>query len=180
MLPEHAPAEYADRAVLWNAVEKSERYCTAQLSREIEIALPAKLTHEQNISLVRGYVKDNFVNAGMCADVCFHNKDDGNPHVHIMLTMRPIETSGKWGQKSRTVNGREKSILLTGMTATKPKNGERRLRNIATPLWSLTDSSLRLTIAVMNGGGLILFRRCISGPPLLKWRSAASAPSAAI
>ena len=107
ILPNHAPAEYTDRTVLWNAVEKSERYCTAQLSREIEIALPVKLTTEQNISLVRGYVQDTFVNAGMCADVCLHNKDDGNPHVHIMLTMRPIEQDGKWGQKSRTINGRK-------------------------------------------------------------------------
>lgn len=37
MLPDHAPAEYADRAVLWNAVEKFERYKTAQLAREIEL-----------------------------------------------------------------------------------------------------------------------------------------------
>ncbi len=35
LLPGHAPADYADRAVLWNAVEKAERYKTAQLSREI-------------------------------------------------------------------------------------------------------------------------------------------------
>ena len=107
MLPDHAPAEYKNRTVLWNAVEKSERYCTAQLSREIEIALPAKLTAEQNLSLVRRYVQDTFVNAGMCADVCVHDKGNGNPHVHIMLTMRPIEPDGKWGQKSRTINGRK-------------------------------------------------------------------------
>ena len=50
ILPDHAPAEYTDRAVLWNAVEKIERYKTAQLAREIEIALPAELTREQNIS----------------------------------------------------------------------------------------------------------------------------------
>ena len=52
LLPENAPVEYSDRAVLWNAVEKSERYCNAQLSREIEIALPIELDKEQNISLV--------------------------------------------------------------------------------------------------------------------------------
>ena len=101
LLPSHAPAVYADRAVLWNAVEKVERYKTAQLSREIEIALPAELTREQNISLVRRYVKEQFVTAGMCVDVCVHDKDDGNPHAHIMLTLRPIEPDGTWGQKSR-------------------------------------------------------------------------------
>ena len=101
LLPAHAPAAYAERAVLWNAVEKVERYKTAQLSREIEIALPAELTREQNISLVHRYVSEQFVSAGMCADVCVHDKGDGNPHVHIMLTLRPIEPDGTWGQKSR-------------------------------------------------------------------------------
>ena len=78
LLPDHAPAEFADRAVLWNAVEKIERYKTAQLAREIEIALPVELTREQNISLLRKYVMEQFVSAGMCADVCVHDKDDGN------------------------------------------------------------------------------------------------------
>jgi len=107
LLPENATSEYADRSALWNAVEKAERYKTAQLAREIEIALPAELTQEQNISLVRGYIKESFTDAGMCADVCIHDKNDGNPHAHIMLTMRPIDKDGKWGQKSRTVNGQK-------------------------------------------------------------------------
>jgi len=55
----------------------SERYKTAQLAREIELALPAELSREQNISLVRDYVKKHFVEAGMCADVCMHDKGDG-------------------------------------------------------------------------------------------------------
>jgi len=107
MLPKNAPLEYSNRAVLWNAVEKSERYKTAQLAREIEFALPVEVTHEQNISLVRRFVNDTFVNAGMCADVSVHDTGKGNPHAHIMLTMRPIEKDGRWGQKSHTVNGRK-------------------------------------------------------------------------
>jgi hypothetical protein len=38
LLPDNAPAEYADRAVLWNAVEKIEKAKNAQLAREIELA----------------------------------------------------------------------------------------------------------------------------------------------
>jgi hypothetical protein len=107
LLPDHAPAEYSDRAVLWNSVEKNERYKTAQLSREIEIALPVELNREQQISLARRYVQDTFVRAGMCADICIHDKEDGNPHAHIMLTMRPIDEHGAWGAKSRTVDGKK-------------------------------------------------------------------------
>jgi hypothetical protein len=107
LLPENAPAGYADRSTLWNAVEKAERYKTAQLAREMEIALPVELTREQQISLARRFVQETFVNAGMCADVCLHDAGKGNPHAHVMLTMRPIEKDGTFGAKSRTVNGRK-------------------------------------------------------------------------
>jgi hypothetical protein len=107
LLPENAPPEYAERAVLWNAVEKSERFINAQLAREIEISLPVELTREQNISLALDFAKQTFVNQGMCADVCVHDTDGTNPHAHIMLTMRPVEKDGKWGQKSYTVDGKK-------------------------------------------------------------------------
>jgi len=107
LLPENAPAEYADRSTLWNAVEKAERYKTAQLAREIEIALPVELNREHQIALARRYVKETYVSAGMCADICLHDKGDGNPHAHIMLTMRPLEKDGTWGAKSKTVDGRK-------------------------------------------------------------------------
>ena len=101
LLPDNAPLEYTNRAILWNAVEKIEKAKNSQLAREIELALPAELTKEQNISLVRDYVKEHFVSAGMCADVCVHDKNDGNPHAHILLTMRPFESDKTWGAKSR-------------------------------------------------------------------------------
>ena len=81
-------------------MEKIERYKTAQLAREIELALSVELTREQNISLVREYIKRNFVDAGMCAEIYLHDKNDGNPHAHVLLAMRPIEQSGEWGPKS--------------------------------------------------------------------------------
>ena len=107
MLPENAPEMFKDRSILWNSVEINERYKTAQLARELVIALPVELSLEQNIKLAREYVQKNFVDAGMCADLCVHDTGDGNPHVHIMLTMRPIEIDGAWGQKSKTINGQK-------------------------------------------------------------------------
>ena len=101
MLPDHAPPEYSDRNLLWNSVEWNETKANAQLARSIELSLPAELNHEQNIALLRKYVQENFVDKGMCADIAFHNKNDGNPHVHILLTMRPLTADGKWGEKSR-------------------------------------------------------------------------------
>jgi len=103
MLPAHAPPEFSDRATLWNSVEKIEKSSDAQLAREIEVALPVELSRAQQLALVRSFVKDNFVDAGMCADFALHDKDDGNPHAHIMLTIRPLRPDGKWGAKCRKV-----------------------------------------------------------------------------
>src|SRR3954466_8015057 len=38
LLPEGAPERWADRAVLWNAVEAAEKRKDAQLAREVEFA----------------------------------------------------------------------------------------------------------------------------------------------
>ena len=96
MLPENAPKEFLDRSALWNSVEMAEKSSDAQLAREIEIALPKELNREEQLKLIRAYVRDTFVNAGMCADFALHDKGDGNPHVHIMLTLRPLNPDGTW------------------------------------------------------------------------------------
>ena len=101
MLCENAPKEYQDRSTLWNEVEKIEKGSKARLAREYEVALPVEMTREEQINLVRNFVKDNFVDKGMCADFAIHDKEDGNPHAHIMLTTRPIEKDGSWGTKQK-------------------------------------------------------------------------------
>lgn len=108
MLPEDAPARLADRSNLWNEVEQVERRKDAQLAREVEVSLPHELTREERVSLVTDYVQRNFVDAGMCADVCVHERDDGhNPHAHIMLTMRTVDAEG-FGAKNRDWNARDR------------------------------------------------------------------------
>lgn len=103
LLPPHAPPEFSDRSTLWNSVEEIEKARDSQLAREVEAALPRELTREQQLALVRRYVQDTFVSAGMCADVALHDKGDGNPHAHILLTIRPLKEDGTWGAKCRKV-----------------------------------------------------------------------------
>ena len=88
-------------APFYGMLSKKRKNSNAQLAREIEVALPVELTRKQNISLAREYAERHFVSASMCADVCIHNKSDGNPHAHIMLTLRPFERDGSWGAKSK-------------------------------------------------------------------------------
>ena len=101
MLPLHAPPSFSDRSTLWNSVELYEKAGNAQLAREIDAALPIELSREEQIRLVREYCSSQFVSRGMCVDYAIHDTDKGNPHCHIMLTMRPLDERGAWAAKSK-------------------------------------------------------------------------------
>ena len=103
LLPANAPAEYADRSTLWNAVEAVEKSKNAQLAREIEIALPNELSQKECIALTHDFVQKTFVDKGMCADICIHDPqhEQKNIHAHIMLTMRAINEDGTWVDKQK-------------------------------------------------------------------------------
>lgn len=123
LVPKYVPERFKDRSTLWNEVEQNEKSGNAQLAREIEIGLPKELSLETQIALVREYILENFICNGMCADFSIHHPpltngkgvpidEDGKPtndiskmtfrncHVHIMLTMRPMDESGQWEPKS--------------------------------------------------------------------------------
>lgn len=101
-LPEYAPAEWQDRGVLWNAVEKIEKTKDSRLAREFVPALPVELNKEQWQQLLSDFIKEQFVADGMCADVAIHDPypPGHNPHAHIMLTVRPLDENGKWQYKT--------------------------------------------------------------------------------
>ena len=101
LLPAHAPPAFSDRSTLWNSVELSEKSNNAQLAREVEIALPVELSREEQTRLVRGYCSSQFVSKGMIADFNLHDTGGGNPHAHILLTMRPLDERGAWLPKSK-------------------------------------------------------------------------------
>ena len=101
LLPAHAPPAFSDRSTLWNSVELSEKSNNAQLAREVEIALPVELSREEQTRLVRDYCSSQFVSKGMIADFNLHDTGGGNPHAHILLTMRPMDEKGAWLPKSK-------------------------------------------------------------------------------
>ena len=101
LLPPNAPPDFQDRGTLWNSVEQIEKACNSQLARELEVALPIELSREEQVRLVRAYCSSQFVSRGMCADFNIHDTGSGNPHAHILLTMRPMDERGKWLPKSK-------------------------------------------------------------------------------
>jgi MobA/MobL family len=77
---------------LWNEVAAQEKRRNGQHAREFVIALPVELTRAQNIALVREFIEAEFAAKGVIADWVYHDKL-GNPHVHVMHTLRMIGPS---------------------------------------------------------------------------------------
>lgn len=71
-----------------------EQRDVAVLSRSFELAVPVELSAEQQVALVRGFVHDELTIRGMVADWVLHDDGGGNPHAHILVTMRPLTNEG--------------------------------------------------------------------------------------
>ena len=128
ILPDNAHAEYKDRAVLWNAVEQVEKAKNIQLAREIEIALPVELSHMQNLNLVREYVKKNFVEHGMCADIAYMTIKKEIP----MPISRPFNEDKTWGDKQKKVYQYDKN----GNKIYDPKKRQYKCSKVQTTDWN--------------------------------------------
>ncbi len=110
LAPDHAPDWVRDRSELWNRVEESETRKNSQVAREVRVALPAELTHEQRVALVREFAQAQFVDRGMVADIALHapgrDGDERNHHAHILLTTREVDADG-FTTKNRDWNAKE-------------------------------------------------------------------------
>ena len=110
LLPDGAPEQLSDRATLWNTVEAGEKRKDAQLSREVEFAIPREMDQAQGVELARDFVQREMVDRGMVADLNVHWDigADGlaKPHAHVMLSMREVGEEG-FGAKVRDWNRTE-------------------------------------------------------------------------
>ncbi|WP_343277377.1 MobQ family relaxase, partial [Ligaoa zhengdingensis] len=123
-LPPMAPAEWQEREMLWNAVEKAETSKDSRLAREFIVALPVELGRDEWQMLLTKFIQEQFVSDGMCADVCIHDTDGHNPHAHIMLTVRPLTMDGKWQYKTEKEYLCMKNGVECGFTAAEFKTAQ--------------------------------------------------------
>jgi hypothetical protein len=122
ILPKSAPARFRNRQTLWNEAEKAEKRTDSRTGRAIIAALPNELTLKEYIPIVEVFVYRAFVSLGMCADIAIHdgcrentskkmidhgNIPPNNPHVHILLTDRPVGKNGFCTEKNRDWNKKE-------------------------------------------------------------------------
>lgn len=109
LAPAGSPARWGDRETLWNEVEKCEVRDDAQLTREVEFALPRELDPAQGVALARSFVQREFVDRGMVADLNVHwdfdDQGQAKPHAHVMLSLREAGPEG-FGLKVRDWNAR--------------------------------------------------------------------------
>lgn len=105
MAPENASAWVYKRELLWNEVEKVEIRANANLGRQVVMALPKELNREQQIELIREYLKNNFVDKGMVVDFAIHDKGDNNPHCHALITRRELNKNSFGEVRKEWVGG---------------------------------------------------------------------------
>ena len=115
--PKWARMLLADRSIpgaseaFWNKVEAFETRKDAQLAKEFILALPRELTTEQNIAMMREFVAEHVSTRGLVADWVYHD-EPGNPHVHLMTSLRPL-TEGGFGSKKVAVIGADGQPVRT-------------------------------------------------------------------
>ena len=102
ILPESAPAEYADSKVLFNAIEKHETTDNARTAKKIQVALPKELGLDEQKNIVEDYIRHNITKEGYCATYAIHDGGKtGNYHAHILVANRPVNAKGQWGCKRK-------------------------------------------------------------------------------
>ncbi|MGE0281104.1 MAG: Ti-type conjugative transfer relaxase TraA [Rhizobiaceae bacterium] len=121
-------------AAFWNVVEAFEKRSDAQFMREMDLALPLEFSREQNIELVRAFVADHITSRGMIADWAYHDIP-GNPHIHLMTTLRPLTEEG-FGPKRVPVVGVDGKVLRV-VSKEHPKG------KIVYRLWAGDETTLR-------------------------------------
>ena len=139
-LPKQAPERFKDREILWNEVEWIEGNKKAQLAHSFDITLMNEFSMEENIELARRFVEEQLVARGMIADLAIHDPKKAkdkipNPHMHIMVPIRPLKEDGTWGQKQKKV-----PVLTPDGQPVLNQKGQLVFRAVHTTDWSRKET----------------------------------------
>ena len=105
--PNDAPFWVNDRSVLWNTVQEQGTRRNSRYAKEINIAIPRQISREAKLTLVRAFVTEEIVERfAVVCDVCVHDLDSHNPHVHLMIPLRVAEDEG-FGARVKAIDHRK-------------------------------------------------------------------------
>lgn len=131
LLPEGAPAEYADPERLFNSIEMAEKQMNACTAKKVMVALPRELGPELRREAVERFIDEQITRRGYACTYAIHDDGhNGNPHAHIVIANRQINPSnGKWEAKRKKeyvlgANGRRVPVIdpATGEQKTDKRN----------------------------------------------------------
>lgn len=102
LLPQGAPTSYQDPKILFNAIENYEKADNARTAKKIMVALPREFDIEKQKEVVEAYIKNNLTSQGYAATYAIHcDKENNNPHAHILVANRQINEKGEWSSKRK-------------------------------------------------------------------------------
>lgn len=102
IIPDTAPREYQNPSVLFNAIEKYETAENARTAKKIEVALPRELTTAEQQRIVEQFIQNNLTAKGYACTYAIHtDKENNNPHAHILVANRQIDEKGQWSSKRK-------------------------------------------------------------------------------
>lgn len=103
MLPAGAPQEYEKAERLFNSIENFEKAENARTAKKIIVALPREFDLDMQSEVIREFIEKNITSKGYaCTYAIHHDKDNSNPHCHILIANRQIDSkTGKWANKRK-------------------------------------------------------------------------------
>lgn len=103
LLPAGAPREWLDPEKLFNRIEAVESAENARTAKMMIVALPREFDKEQQLEAVRAFIRENLNARGFAATFAIHtDKNNNNPHVHILVPNRQIDPNTGDFAKTKT------------------------------------------------------------------------------
>lgn len=118
LCPANAPPEFADLQALVDAMERAEKRRDARTARQYIASLPREVPKSSHIEMVTAFINKNFTSRGLCAVAAIHEGRDesdakkNNPHVHILVSSRPLKGQEFSRCKDRVLDSRPHLLTL--------------------------------------------------------------------
>ena len=97
-LPAHAPSEWSDPAQLFNAIENFDSRKNSRVARKIEVALPREFDLELQKKVTAEFCSQLTKRGYACTCALHTDKDNNNPHAHILVANRKINNKGQFAK----------------------------------------------------------------------------------
>lgn len=129
------------RAELWNLAEASEKRSDSRVAREWILALPHELRRGAHQRIIEQFSQTLTEQYGAAIDVCVHapgkGGDNRNLHAHLLMTTRPMESTGELGKLKTELEWSDAKLRENGLPT-----GRQQIEAIREKWASIVNSEL--------------------------------------